>query len=50
MALAVWLALVAAGPRPLASRLIEMRFVVQRRPHWLERILGRRKDAAMKAA
>ena len=50
MALAVWLVLVAAGPRPLASRLIEMRFVVQRRPHWMERVLGHRKAAEMKVA
>ena len=44
LVLSTWLTLVAAMPRPVAVRLIEMRYVVLRRPAWLERLLGRRKN------
>lgn len=41
----VWLALVATSPRRLARRLIEARFVVPRRPRWIERLIGTARTA-----
>jgi len=37
---ATWLSLVAASPRAISMRLIEARFVVKRRPLWIERVVG----------
>jgi glycosyltransferase involved in cell wall biosynthesis len=40
-----WLMLVGLTPRMLAARLIEARFVVTRRPAWLERLFGSRRPS-----
>jgi hypothetical protein len=42
LARGAWLMLVASTPRILAARLIEARFVVARRPAWLERLFDSR--------
>jgi len=49
---AAWLSLVAVSPRTVAMRLIEARFVVKRRPRWIERLvgIGRRRAGAAPAA
>ena len=38
---ALWFLAVALSPRPLASRLIALRFLVTRRPRWFERLFAK---------
>jgi hypothetical protein len=40
LARAAWLVLVAACPTDIAMRVIEARFVIRRRPRWIERLVG----------